>query len=93
MLTKGNAGRQSLTSLNLSAKYYQFQYWIDSVCHKGNHIIPPILIGDKNVVELEIELLYPPQNGVLGGYTVFSLSVLPSFRLSVIPSTFEHFTL
>ena len=25
-------------------------------------------------------LLYPPQNEVLGGYTVFSLSVIPSFR-------------
>ena len=24
--------------------------------------------------------LYPPQNEVLGGYTVFSLSVIPSFR-------------
>ena len=28
-------------------------------------------------------LLYPPQNEVLGGYTVFSLSVIPSFRHSV----------
>ena len=33
--------------------------------------------------------LYPPQNEVLGGYTVFSLSVIPSFRDSVIPS-FRH---
>ena len=26
------------------------------------------------------EFLYPPQNRVLGGYTVFSMSVIPSFR-------------
>ena len=35
------------------------------------------------------DFLYPPQNEVLGGYTVFSLSVIPSFRHSVIPS-FRH---
>ena len=35
-------------------------------------------------------LLYPPQNRVLGGYTVFSLSVLPSFRPSVFPSFRPH---
>ena len=35
-------------------------------------------------------LLYPPQNEVLGGYTVFSLSVIPSFRDSVIPSFRQH---
>ena len=37
----------------------------------------------------KVALLYPPQNEVLGGYTVFSLSVIPSFRHSVIPS-FRH---
>ena len=31
------------------------------------------------------DFLYPPQNEVLGGYTVFSLSVIPSFCHSVIP--------
>ena len=31
------------------------------------------------------EFLYPPQNEVLGGYTVFSLAVIPSFRDSVTP--------
>ena len=35
--------------------------------------------------------LYPPQNEVLGGYTVFSMSVIPSFRDSEIPSTFKVF--
>ena len=33
----------------------------------------------------------PPQNAVLGGYTVFSLSEIPKFRDSVIPSTFQGF--
>ena len=32
-----------------------------------------------------LTFLYPPQNKVLGGYTVFSLSVIPSFRDSVTP--------
>ena len=35
--------------------------------------------------------LYPPQNEVLGGYTVFSLSAIPSFCQSVIPSFRDHF--
>ena len=37
--------------------------------------------------------LYPPQNGVLAGYTVFSMSVIPKFRHSEIPSTFNDFAL
>ena len=32
--------------------------------------------------------IIPPQNVVLGGYTVLSLSVIPSFRDSVIPRSF-----
>ena len=45
------------------------------------------LFGDQFVGFLMRRLiclsLYPPQNEVLGGYTVFSLSVIPSFRHSV----------
>ena len=40
---------------------------------------------------IHLILLYPPQNEVLGGYTVFSLSVIPWFRDSVIPSFRQHF--
>ena len=43
------------------------------------------VIFSHDVIDLMIieGYLYPPQNVVLGGYTVFSLSVLPSFRHSV----------
>ena len=34
--------------------------------------------------------LYPPQNGVLEEYTVFSMSEIPRFRNSVL-STFKVF--
>ena len=37
------------------------------------------------MIKKEEALLYPPQNGVLGGYTVFSLSEIPKFRNSEIP--------
>ena len=40
-----------------------------------------------------VSSLYPLQNVVLGGYTVFSMSVIPKFRHSKIPSTFKVFTL
>ena len=36
---------------------------------------------------------YPLQNVVLGGYTVFSMSMIPSFCHSVILSTFKIFIL
>ena len=37
-------------------------------------------------------LLYPQQNRVLGGYTVFSMSVIPSFcDLRVLLYTFDSF--
>ena len=35
-------------------------------------------------------LLYPLQNGVLGGYTVFSMSVSPWFRDSMIARFCQH---
>ena len=39
------------------------------------------------------KLLYPLQNGVLGGYTVFSMSVIPSFHqhLRVLLCNFDSF--
>ena len=50
-------------------------------------VVVPLVYKYKN--KLYETYLYPPQNEVLGGYTVFSLSVIPSFRHSVIPS-FRH---
>ena len=53
----------------------------------ANETMEEILDSADNPLEVVYfkvpKFLYPPQNGVLGGYTVFSLSVLPSFRLSV----------
>ena len=49
-----------------------------------------MIASDLDCLYINI-LLYPPQNEVLGGYTVFSLSVIPSFRHSVILSFRQHF--
>ena len=51
--------------------------------------IQGFLYPPQNDVLGGVYCLYPPQNEVLGVYTVFSLSVILSFRHSVIPS-FRH---
>ena len=55
------------------------------ILYRHESDIRRIFMKDYNAEKI---FLYPPQNEVLGGYTVFSLSVIPSFRHSVIPSTF-----
>ena len=53
-LLRAYAGRLFFTGLNLSV----FQYWLDSVSHKGNHIIPSFLkkawTPDKRLLKLKL---------------------------------------
>ena len=45
------------------------------------------------ISKISLKYLYPPQNGVLGGYTVFSMSVIPKFRqhLMILRYNFASF--
>ena len=67
----------------------------DNVTISYIHLLISVILRlspDKPPPELsKVFSLYPPQNEVLGGYTVFSLSVIPSFRHSVILSFRQHF--
>ena len=62
------ARRLCFLELNLSATNFPFQYWLDPVSHKDNHIIPLILkiawTGGKKIVELKLNYFLLTQVGI-----------------------------